>query len=358
MNDDLTVMITAAGNQYMLGLTRCFRENGERRIRLIGADSIEDPTILQMMDAVYKVPAATASDYADSLMEICKKEKVDILVPVMSAELDTLAENKDRFQAVGTIVSISNRESIHISNNKYRLYQFMQDSGMKVPKFCCIHKAGELAAAVSCVGYPENPVCIKATELSGSRGIRIIDSSKSRFDILFGEKPSSFYISYEELDVILHEREEMPEMMVMEALPGEEFSIDLVADNGKILYMAARQSNSISASIPMEATLFHDERAYEIAREIIGRIKLDGNADLDFKYDRNGEPVLMEINPRVAATMAIFMEGGMNLPYLRVKQLLGEPLPECSIRTGVKMKRRYAEMFTEVDNAADLLSTK
>ena len=140
----------------------------------------------------------------------------------------------------------------------------------------------------------------------------------------------------------------MPEMMVMEGLPGKEFSIDLVADHGKILYMAARQSNSITASIPSEATLFHDQKAYDIATEIIGKLELDGNADLDFKYDKNSDPVLMEINPRVAATMAIFKEGGMNLPYLRVKQLLGEQLPNCQIKTGIKMKRRYAEMFCDI----------
>ena len=58
----------------------------------------------------------------------------------------------------------------------------------------------------------------------------------------------------------------------------------------------------------------------------------------------------MEINPRVAATMAIFKHGGMNLPYLRIKQLLGEDLPDIKINTGIVMKRRYAEMFYSQSN--------
>ena len=346
--NDLTIMITAAGNQYMLGLVDCLKNNGERNIRLIGADMNNDPTILQMMDVLYQVPAATAVDYIDCLYDICKKEKVDIIMPIMSAELPALVTNKEKFKEIGTIVSVSSLESILIANNKYNLYKFMKQNGMRVPRFCKIQNADQLKEAFTYVGYPKIPVCIKATELSGSRGIRIVDPSKSRFDILFGEKPNSFYISFEELDIILHEKENMPEMMVMEALPGEEFSIDLVADHGKILYMAARQSNSITASIPMEATLFHDEEGYEIAEEVVAKLHLDGNADLDFRYDRTGRPVLMEINPRLAATMRIFKEGGMNLPYLRVKQLLGEPLPDCNIKTGIKMKRRYAEMFSDM----------
>jgi len=58
-----------------------------------------------------------------------------------------------------------------------------------------------------------------------------------------------------------------------------------------------------------------------------------------------GESFLL--NPRIAATMAIFKAGGMNLPYLRIKQLLKEDLPECKIKYGVRMVRRYTDMFTE-----------
>lgn len=346
--NDITVMITAAGNQYMLGLVKCLRKNGERNIRLIGVDMSNDATILQMMDKSYQVPAATDPTYAETLLELCKKERVDILIPVMSADLLPLLEKKASFEKIGTRISISDRKSIEIANNKYRLYDFMKNNGMVTPKFSLISKASELRDAFEFCGYPDCAVCIKATELSGSRGIRIVDPKKSRFDILFNEKPNSFYISYEELDQILNEKDCIPEMMVMEALPGTEFSIDLVADHGKILYMAARESNSIVASIPMEATIFNEPRAYDIASEIISKLKLDGSADLDFKYDRNGNPVLMEINPRVAATMSIFMEAGMNLPYIRVKQLLGEPLPKCDLKLGVKMKRRYAEMFSVI----------
>lgn len=344
---DLSVMVTAAGNQYMPGLTYCLKNNGERNIRIIGVDMNYDTTVLQMMDVLYKTPKATDSTYIDVLLDICKKESVDILMPVMSAELPALVENKSKFSEIGTIVSVSDMYSISIANNKLKLYEFMKKNGMDIPKFCALHHASELDSAFEKVGYPESAVCVKATELSGSRGIRIVDPSKTRFDILFGEKPNSFYISKEELKEILNERDTIPELMVMEYLPGDEFSVDLVAEHGKVLYMCARQSNSIVASIPLEATLFHDENAYKICEKVVCDLKLDGNADFDFKYDKNGNPVLMEINPRVAATMAIFQKGGMNLPYLRIKQLLGEELPNICVKTGVKMKRRYVEMFGE-----------
>ena len=208
------------------------------------------------------------------------------------------------------------------------------------------YKADELFAACEACGYPNNAVCVKATELSGSRGIRIVKSDVYRYDLLFHEKPNSFFTTMDDLYSTLKEKDEMPEMMAMEYLPGMEGSVDLIADNGKIIYMAYRESTINLHSIPQAGELKDNPEAYAIAERVIRALRLTGSADLDFKEDADGHPVLMEINPRIAATMKIFKEGGLNLPYLRIKQLLGEELPELKIQNGVKMKRRYLEMFS------------
>ena len=345
---DLTVMLSACGAQFAPGMVKCLKDNGERNIRVIGIDMHYDATLDCLYDAIYEVPSASDSAYIDRILEICKKEKVDVVLPFMSAELIPLLDRMEDFEKVGVKVAVGDRKSIEITTNKYAFYAFLKEQGLKVPKFAPVRKASDLKAACKAVGYPQYPVCVKATELSGSRGIRMIDASKSRFDILFGQKPNSFFTTFEDLQSTLNERPEMPEMMAMEYLPGEEGSVDLIAENGEILYMCYRESNVNLASIPQEATLAYNEEAYQIARDVVKSLGLTGSADFDFKYDRDGHPVLMEINPRIAATMQIFKGGGLNLPYLRIKQLLGEELPKVDIKYGVKMKRRYLEMFANV----------
>lgn len=342
---DLRVLITAAGSPSAPGLIKSLKNNGERNIFVVGTDMKIDPTILQMADKCRLVPASDAPEYIDALLKICKEESIDVLIPGVSAELMGLARRKYEFEAIGTKVSVSNPFSIDVANNKFLLYDFMKKAGLKTPQFYRVQSVQDLKEACVKLGYPKKGLCVKATESSGSRGIRIIDPTKSRFDILFGEKPNSFFISLEELLLILGEKETMPEMMAMEYLPGEEYSVDVLADNGKILYMAGRESNVILASIPQMATLRENKKAYKISEDIVRELKLDGNVDLDFKMDENGDPVLMEINARLAATLAVFTAGGMNLLYLRVKQLLGEELPEVKIDYGTVMKRRYLEQF-------------
>lgn len=343
---DLTVLVSACGYQFMPALADCLKNNGERNIRIVGTDMNEDNTILQMVDVFYKVPKAKDPDYIKKVLDICEKEKVDIYLPTMSAELIPILDNIDEFKRRGIIVSISNRESIEVCNNKLNFYKFMKNKNLPMVDFYGCKTVDEVKDAFCKLDYPNKSVCMKALELSGSRGIRIVDPTKSRYDILFGEKPNSLYISYEELIEILNEKKSIPEVVVMEALSGEEFSVDLVADNGRVLYMCARQSNTIIASIPQTATLFKDERAYKICEDVVRLLKIDGNADFDFRYDRFGNPVLMEVNPRIAATMAIFKAGGLNLVYLRIKQLLGEKLPDIKVKYGVKMVRRYIDMFS------------
>ena len=94
---DITVLITAAGNVFMPGTTACLKKNGERNIRLIGVDMNDDATMLEMVDAYYPVPRGDDPSYVDVLLDICKKEKVDVVLPIMSVELEVLAKNKECF---------------------------------------------------------------------------------------------------------------------------------------------------------------------------------------------------------------------------------------------------------------------
>ena len=113
--------------------------------------------------------------------------------------------------------------------------------------------------------------------------------------------------------------------------------------------MAGRRNPVMVMSITQESVLEKNEEAYRIAESVVKKLKLDGNIGIDFKFAEDGSCRLLEINPRIDATVSIFAAGGLNLPYLQVKHLLGENLPEIDVKYGTRLKRRYLEMFTTVD---------
>lgn len=338
---DVTVLITACGNVYMPGTTDSIRNNGERKIRLIGADMNHDDTILQMVDQYYQVPRGDDPSYADAILDICVKEHVDVVIPIMSVELVTLAQNADKFAKAGVALSVSNLEALKIANNKLALFEYMQENGIPTPKFMPVREVADVDRAVEYIGVP---VVFKTTEGSGSRGMRIIDPSKSRFDILFHEKPTSAYVTLQDFKETLQEGD-MPEMLAMEYLPGHEYSVDLLCEDGKVFYSLCRRGLNVQTSIILDGVVEDKPEITQLCSQVAEKLKLTGNIGFDVKERSDGTPVIMECNPRATAGISEFTASGANLLYLNVKRCLGEPLPELTPRYGVIMKRRYQEMY-------------
>ena len=349
----ITVLLTASGSQFAPGIIKCLKKNGEREIRVIGGDMSDDPSNRYFVDRFYQIPAAVAPEYADAILEICQKEHVDILLPQMSAELPVYLEHIDRFRTAGTIVSMTRSENVNIANDKLRLFEFMRERGIPAPAFAPVHSFEDFKQGLISLGYPYRPVVVKIPDSSGARGVRVIDESKSKYEIFAHEKPTSVYVSYEDMKSILLDAAKtlgegrFPELMLMEYLPGDEYDIDLLAGDGKVLYSAGRRNPDMVMSISQTSILEENPRAAQIAEELVRALELDGNLGFDFKFDAEGNPQLLEINPRIDATVSIFAAGGLNLPYLRIKQLLGEALPEVKARYGTRLKRRYLETFTD-----------
>ncbi len=347
--NDITILVSAAGSPSAPGAFACYRSNGERNIRIIGMDMAEDPSIGYMVDVYYRVPAATASDYCDVVLDICKREKVDVYLPTISAEVSAVVARLDEFEALGVKVSVSNMESVAISNNKLHTYQVLEKAGIPVPKYYGVHSVEEFIQGCKYMGYPEKPVCIKIVNGSGSRGVRIIDAKKSRYEIYAYEKPNSFYTSNDDMLSILNSAPRLEEMMLLEVMHGPEFTVDLLAEHGKVLYEVGRENTVSLMSIAQESVLKYDELAYRVSADVVKLLEMDGNVGFDFMRNDKEEAVLMDINPRLTATVSVIAAGGVNLPYLRIKQLLCEPLPKCEPVYGTRIKRRYGEYYSAPD---------
>lgn len=342
---DLTVLITAAGNVFMPGTTACLRNNGERTIRIIGADMSDDGTIRQMCDASYQVPRGNDPQYVPSLLEICKKEGVDVLLPIMSVELEALARNKTAFEAVETKVSVSDAVPLAIANNKRKLLDCLSENGLPCAGYRAVRSTEELKKAAFDLGYLEKKVCVKAVNGSGSRGFRILSETNSRYETFLNDKPTSGVITLQELSSILSETEQFPELIVMEYLPGAEYSVDLLADHGETLYCGCRKSLRMENSIMLEGEVVDNAAVTDLCKAVTRTLGLDGNIGFDLKERGDGTPLIMECNPRITAGIPFFNAAGLNLPYLCVKKLLGEELPHVEPRYGTIVRRRWMEMW-------------
>ena len=159
------------------------------------------------------------------------------------------------------------------------------------------------------------------------------------------DKPSTLNVTLDEMCDIIDECNPLPTIMAMEYFPGMEYTIDLLADHGKTLYIAGRINTTSSMSIAQTSEVKKIDCAYKLCEDIVHELNLDGNIGFDFMLDKNGKPWLTDLNPRVTATIVIYAAAGLNLPYLRIKQLLGESLPKVNIKYGTKLMRKYWDIL-------------
>ena len=101
-------------------------------------------------------------------------------------------------------------------------------------------------------------------------------------------------------------------------------------------------------SIMLDGEIVDNKAVKSLCSEIVEKLKLDGNIGFDVKEREDGTPVIMECNPRITAGIPFFAAAGVNLPYLNIKRLLGEELPDVKEKTGMIVKRRWKEMYCEL----------
>lgn len=345
---DLTVLMTGAGAPGAYGIIRCLRNNGERDIRIIGVDADPQAGCRELVDVFQTVPMAADDAFIPAVLEVCEKHHVDVVQPIVTRELQKFAENKRRFEAIGTKVCVSDPDRLRIINDKGNLFDAMKKRGdFRLPRYFLVHGMKEYVEAMESLDWHRNPVCIKVTFGNGSRGIRFVDSEKSLFSLFMKEKPDSKYVSYDGMLDILKDAPEFPELMVMELLTGEEYSADVLADRGNIVYYAGRRSPIVRSSITLQSEISDNEDIRKQCEFIVKTLALSGNIGFDFRCGKNGYPYILEINPRLTATVVLNAVAGINFPYMGVKYALGEPLPVLDLKHGIRLKRRYEETYAD-----------
>ena len=337
---DLTVLVSASGAPGTAALLRALRENGERRVRLVGTDMSDRAVGRHLCDAFHVVPAGSDHGFADAVLEVCRAEVVDAVLPQSSFDLEGLATARDRFEGVAVLVS--SRETIRRANDKAETYAMLDRIGVRGPAWRRVRGGDAVAAAARELGYPERDVALKPVFSSGSRGFRILSASADRREQLLTNRPGvAEALRLDDLLELLGD--DTTELLVMELATGKERTIDGVAEGGRILLGHPKTREAMRAGLAMYFETLADEALMETAGRIVAELEIDHF----FNIQLVGEHVI-EVNPRIST---IVYQEDLNLPYLGVKHALGEiGAAELAVLAArVRPTRRALRYFDQVE---------
>jgi carbamoyl-phosphate synthase large subunit len=336
--------MTGAGAPGAAGIIKCLQQDGN--IHLTVADVSENAVGRYLVDDFVQIPKGDDPAFINAVLKICREKQIHVILPLVTKELFPLSQHKRTFKEADVKVLVSSKEAIDLSNNKSACYRFLQEKRIAVPTHFVVNNSEEFIHAAIELGHPQKAFCFKPSISNGSRGFRIVSDSIDESEMLFNHKPYNTWITYQHALKILQSKP-FPQLLVSEYLPGDEYSVDCLAKNGKAVLVVPRIRKKMINGISVEGEFIQNEEVINYCIQIIEAIGLQGNIGVQVKYSEGGKPLLLEINPRVQGTIVAALGAGVNLPLLAVKQELNLPINdyEMEVEWGTKFMRHWTEVF-------------
>lgn len=309
----MNILFTCAGRRtYLL---KYFKENLSEGDKVVATDMQLSAPALQVADVKIQVPAVYDPNYIDITLNICKEQKIDVLLCLNDLELPILAENKAKFEALGVKVIVSDPAVIDIAFDKYKTAQWVESIGLNAPKTYVRLEDAKKALAAGEIAFP---LFMKPRWGSGSIGLETIDDMDELEEVyqqLFKKIKKTILATASVGDEYI---------MIQEKLGGKEFGLDVMNDlTGRNVGVSVKQKLAMRAGETDKAITVNIPEVYEMGHKIGENLKHIGNLDVDIMQRANGDYCVLELNPRFGGGFPFSYEAGVNLPKAIIQWVKG-----------------------------------
>lgn len=290
----MRVLVTGAGGPAGVAVIRSLLRRGD--VEVFAADMDRWASAIYLVDAPYRrlVPAGRAPDFVDVVRAIIRDDRIDVVFPTVDVELPRLAAVRDD---LGAALASPSLRTLETCLDKLALARACERT-VRVPRT-------ELLGTPQATSGWDFPVIVKPRRGAGSRGVRTVHSQA-------------------ELDAV-HDEEDL---IVQEMLPGDEFSVDVLADlDGNVVAAVPRARLRVDSGVAVAGVTVHDDALIDTASAVARAVGLSTVANVQLKYDAAGVPGLLEVNPRFPGAMPLTIAAGVDMPSLTLDAVLGRPLP-------------------------------
>ena len=250
-------------------------------------------------DKFYIVPPITTPGYIDIILNICKKEKIDGVLSLIDPELSLLAENAEKFKAVGTTVIGSSYDLCEMALDKMQMYEWLKSHGYNCARSWMDKEEFYRTVDTGKVTYP---VVVKPYRGSASISIsKVYD--KETVDLLFAHND---------------------DLMIQEFMNGQEIGADVYIDliSGEVISIFTKKKIKMRAGETDKAVSFKDPALFDLIEKFVVEAGYRGQIDIDI-FDINGEYYISEVNPRFGGGYPHAYEAGCNHMQLILNNLKG-----------------------------------
>ena len=320
----MNVFVFPCGSEIALEIARSL--SGDRHFHLIGGASVRDHGRFAYEDIVEDVPWLDDASFIPFVKRIVSNRHVDLIYPATDAAIVIL---KRAEAELGCRVVTSPLQTAEICFSKRATYAALADA-VRTPQ----------------VFDPQNvqdyPVFGKPDVGHSSRGVAVLSS----------EEEKAAYLS------------KNPNSLLLELLPGEEYTVDCFSDRSRrLLFAGARKRARTMGGISISTAPVSEEEQKEflaLVAKINAALVFRGAWFAQFKRAADGRLVLMEIAARFGGSSGLFRGLGVNFALLSLWDALECDVSVMANRYSIEMDRalgnkyrfgiQYNEVFLDYDD--------
>lgn len=321
----MNVLILSAGTRVKL--IQYFKKAVGDRGRVVAADVSALAPAIYEADKYYIVPPISNPGYMESILSICREERIDGVLSLIDPELSLLAENQERLAEIGTIFIGSSYSLCEMSLDKMQMYQWLENHGYPCAKSWDKKEVFYEAVQQGMLSYP---VFVKP-----ARGSASINVSK-----VYDRKTVEFLFAHED------------NLMIQAFLDGKEIGADVYVDmiSGEVVSIFTKTKLRMRAGETDKSVSFKDPALFEIISRFVLEAGFRGQLDIDI-FDVGGVYHICEVNPRFGGGYPHAHEAGCDHTKLILNNLQGIANPP---RIGDYEENIYMMKYNELLIKKDL----
>jgi len=311
------IIVTGCGGDIGISIGRILKTSNVSN-RVIGCDINEEHGGSVFFDVFEIVERADSKYYIESLLNICKKYSVDLIIPTSEPELRFFLNEDIVGSLDGTPVLGVNKKALTIGFDKGLTSDFLKSSGLSYPWTILVSK-----------GMPkEFPCIIKGRYGAGSREIVVVEEEV--VDYYATKRPDDLWQEY------LSPDDQEYTCGVYRSKTGEIRTIILKRRLGGSLtvYGEVRENMEIEVMLNRLAEL----------------LDLQGSINPQLRLTERG-PVIFEINPRFSSTVMFRHLLGFKDLLWSINEIAGKAIEDyMPPQVGTRFYRASQEVILKANN--------
>ena len=282
----VNILILSAGTRNKV--VQYFRKELAGKGTVIATDMSELAPAIYEADKHFIVPRMSDPGYLDVIVKICEEENVTGVLSLIDPELSLLAQNQEKFAAIGTTVIGSTYDLCEMALDKFQMYHWLTAHGYRCAKSYMDKDAFFADVDAGVITYP---VFVKPARGSASISIsKVYD--RETVELLFAHEDG---------------------LMIQEFLDGQEIGADVYIDmiSHEVVSIFTKKKLKMRAGETDKAVSFKDEKLFALIERFVKEAGYNGQIDIDI-FDVNGEYYISEVNPRFGGGYPHAFESGAN----------------------------------------------